>query len=118
MKSWLVLQQGNTDSRTALQAQRFAAVIIRIRDPKTTALVFASGKMVCNAVDGCNAVHSAHISLMTFPFWLEQVVTGAKSEDSARQAARKASGYLCLLSLESDTSGSRTCDCTALCLAN
>ena len=26
--------------------QRFAAVIIRIRDPKTTALVFASGKMV------------------------------------------------------------------------
>lgn len=26
--------------------QRFAAVIIRIREPKTTALVFASGKMV------------------------------------------------------------------------
>lgn len=26
--------------------QRFAAVIMRIRDPKTTALVFASGKMV------------------------------------------------------------------------
>lgn len=30
--------------------QRFAAVIMRIRDPKTTALIFASGKMVrCNA---------------------------------------------------------------------
>jgi len=42
--------------------KRFAAVIIRIRDPKTTALIFASGKMV---------------------------VTGAKSEDSARVAARK-----------------------------
>ena len=27
--------------------QRFAAVIIRIRDPKTTALIFSSGKMVC-----------------------------------------------------------------------
>jgi transcription initiation factor TFIID TATA-box-binding protein len=27
--------------------RRFAAVIIRIRDPKTTALIFASGKMVC-----------------------------------------------------------------------
>ena len=27
--------------------KRFAAVIIRIRDPKTTALIFSSGKMVC-----------------------------------------------------------------------
>ena len=26
--------------------QRFAAAIIRIREPKTTALIFASGKMV------------------------------------------------------------------------
>jgi TATA-box binding protein (TBP) (component of TFIID and TFIIIB) len=29
-----------------LCAQRFAAVIMRIREPKTTALIFASGKMV------------------------------------------------------------------------
>jgi len=42
--------------------KRFAAVIMRIRDPKTTALIFASGKMVC---------------------------TGAKSEDFSRLAARK-----------------------------
>mmetsp|Transcript_4907 Transcript_4907/g.8535 ORF Transcript_4907/g.8535 Transcript_4907/m.8535 type:complete len:252 (-) Transcript_4907:1535-2290(-) len=42
--------------------KRFAAVIMRIREPKTTALIFASGKMVC---------------------------TGAKSEDDARTAARK-----------------------------
>eukprot|EP00696_Hemimastix_kukwesjijk_P008083 gnl/Hemi2/20230_TR6705_c0_g26_i1.p1 gnl/Hemi2/20230_TR6705_c0_g26~~gnl/Hemi2/20230_TR6705_c0_g26_i1.p1 ORF type:complete len:202 (+),score=25.59 gnl/Hemi2/20230_TR6705_c0_g26_i1:189-794(+) len=42
--------------------KRFAAVIMRIRDPKTTALVFASGKMVC---------------------------TGAKSEEFSRLAARK-----------------------------
>ena len=41
---------------------RFAAVIMRIREPKTTALVFASGKMV---------------------------VTGAKSEDDSRLASRK-----------------------------
>jgi TATA-box binding protein (TBP) (component of TFIID and TFIIIB) len=27
-------------------SQRFAAVIMRIREPKTTALIFASGKMV------------------------------------------------------------------------
>lgn len=42
--------------------KRFAAVIMRIRDPKTTALIFSSGKMVC---------------------------TGAKSEDMSRVAARK-----------------------------
>ncbi|OMJ09407.1 TATA-box-binding protein [Smittium culicis] len=42
--------------------KRFAAVIMRIRDPKTTALIFASGKMV---------------------------VTGAKSEDDSKLAARK-----------------------------
>ncbi|WWC87472.1 TATA-box-binding protein [Kwoniella dendrophila CBS 6074] len=42
--------------------KRFAAVVMRIRDPKTTALIFASGKMV---------------------------VTGAKSEDDSRLASRK-----------------------------
>eukprot|EP01026_Neomeris_dumetosa_P078865 TRINITY_DN85641_c0_g1_i1.p2 TRINITY_DN85641_c0_g1~~TRINITY_DN85641_c0_g1_i1.p2 ORF type:complete len:367 (-),score=57.01 TRINITY_DN85641_c0_g1_i1:413-1513(-) len=42
--------------------KRFAAVIMRIRDPKTTALIFGSGKMVC---------------------------TGAKSEQDSRTAARK-----------------------------
>jgi len=42
--------------------KRFAAVIMRIRDPKTTALIFSSGKLV---------------------------VTGAKNEDLARIAARK-----------------------------
>lgn len=42
--------------------KRFAAVIMRIRDPKSTALIFASGKMVC---------------------------TGAKSESEARLGARK-----------------------------
>ena len=45
-----------------LLSQRFAAVIMRIREPKTTALIFASGKMV---------------------------VTGAKSEDDSRLASRK-----------------------------
>jgi len=42
--------------------KRFAAVIMRIRDPRTTALIFSSGKMVC---------------------------TGAKSEEESRLAARK-----------------------------
>ncbi|KAL3521591.1 hypothetical protein ACH5RR_019740 [Cinchona calisaya] len=42
--------------------RRFAAVIMRIREPKTTALVFASGKIVC---------------------------TGAKSESQSKLAVRK-----------------------------
>ncbi|KAI6176650.1 hypothetical protein M3Y97_00821500 [Aphelenchoides bicaudatus] len=42
--------------------KRFAAVIMRIREPRTTALIFSSGKMVC---------------------------TGAKSEQASRLAARK-----------------------------
>ncbi|RRT73331.1 hypothetical protein BHE74_00017304, partial [Ensete ventricosum] len=50
--------------------KRFAAVIMRIRDPKTTALVFASGKMVI------------------FAFFC-QVCAGAKSEQQSNLAARK-----------------------------
>ncbi|KFP92833.1 TATA-box-binding protein, partial [Haliaeetus albicilla] len=42
--------------------KRFAAVIMRIREPRTTALIFSSGKIVC---------------------------TGAKSEEQSRLAARK-----------------------------
>lgn len=42
--------------------KRFAAVIMRIREPKTTALIFASSKMV---------------------------ITGAKSENASRMAAHK-----------------------------
>ncbi|KAJ8484317.1 hypothetical protein OPV22_016802 [Ensete ventricosum] len=42
--------------------KRFAAIIMRIREPKTTALMFASGQMVC---------------------------TGAKSEQQSKLAARK-----------------------------
>ncbi|POS81681.1 TATA-box-binding protein, partial [Erysiphe pulchra] len=42
--------------------KRFAAAVMRIREPKTTALIFASGKMV---------------------------VTGAKSEDDVKLASRK-----------------------------
>lgn len=33
-------------SNALMRFQRFAAVIMRIREPKTTALIFASGKMV------------------------------------------------------------------------
>ncbi|EDL93672.1 rCG45623 [Rattus norvegicus] len=47
---------------TEYNPKRFAAVIMRIREPRTTALIFSSGKVVC---------------------------TGAKSEDESRLAARK-----------------------------
>uniref|UniRef100_A0A915CUP2 TATA-box-binding protein n=1 Tax=Ditylenchus dipsaci TaxID=166011 RepID=A0A915CUP2_9BILA len=59
----LNLQHLATHARNAeYNPKRFAAVIMRIRDPRTTALIFSSGKMV---------------------------VTGAKSEDASRLAARK-----------------------------
>ena len=44
--------------------KRFAAVIMRIREPKTTSLIFASGKMVCTGthiyiyVCMCTCMHS------------------------------------------------------------
>ncbi|CAO2598438.1 TATA box-binding protein-like 2 [Lemmus lemmus] len=47
---------------TEYNPKRFAAVIMRIREPRTTALLFSSGKVVC---------------------------TGAKSEEESRLAARK-----------------------------
>ena len=51
-----------TRTSSVFSSQRFAAAIMRIRAPKTTALIFSSGKMVC---------------------------TGAKTEALAREAARK-----------------------------
>ncbi|KCV72329.1 transcription initiation factor TFIID TATA-box-binding protein [Fonticula alba] len=59
----LQLRDIATKARNAeYNPRRFSAVIMRIREPKTTALVFASGKMV---------------------------VTGAKSENESQFAARK-----------------------------
>ncbi|CAH9069075.1 unnamed protein product [Cuscuta epithymum] len=71
---WNIVSTVNLDCNLDLKAialqarnaeynpKRFAAVIMRIREPKTTALIFASGKMVC---------------------------TRAKSEEQSRLAARK-----------------------------
>lgn len=59
----LDLQRIATRARnTEFNPKRFAAAIMKIRHPKTTALVFSSGKMVC---------------------------TGAKSEDQSKIAAKK-----------------------------
>ncbi|CAN0829610.1 TATA-box-binding protein [Linum grandiflorum] len=55
--------------------KRFAAVIMRIRDPKTTALIFASGKMFSSDTKSVSMAN--------------QVCTGAKSEQQSKLAARK-----------------------------
>jgi transcription initiation factor TFIID TATA-box-binding protein len=51
-----------TGKNVEYNSKRFAAAIIRIREPKSTALIFMSGKMVC---------------------------TGAKSEEESEQAAKR-----------------------------
>ena len=39
--------------------KRFAAAIMRIREPKTTALIFRSGKMVCTGAKSEQDSHTA-----------------------------------------------------------
>ena len=59
----LKLRQIALQARNAeYNPKRFAAVIMRIKEPRTTALIFSSGKMVC---------------------------TGAKSEEDSKKASRK-----------------------------
>ncbi|ONH94180.1 hypothetical protein PRUPE_7G002500 [Prunus persica] len=67
----LDLRQIALEARNAeYNPKRFAAAIVRIREPKTTALIFASGKMMFN-LSGT------------------QVCTGTKSEQQSEVAARK-----------------------------
>ncbi|KAG6751902.1 hypothetical protein POTOM_044115 [Populus tomentosa] len=80
----LELKQIALQARNAeYNPKRFAAVIMRIREPKTTALIFASGKMVSYLLlkvmltDGC---------ILAVAF---NVCTGAKSEQQSKLAARK-----------------------------
>nr|CAD1841652.1 unnamed protein product [Ananas comosus var. bracteatus] len=70
--------------------KRFAAVIMRIREPKTTALIFASGKMVSRPLYGhsfCILILSSY-DVVTVNLSV-QVCTGAKSEQQSKLAARK-----------------------------
>jgi transcription initiation factor TFIID TATA-box-binding protein len=63
LKCKLVLKTIALNARnTEYNPKRFAAAIMKIRNPKTTALIFSSGKMVC---------------------------TGAKSEEDSKKAAKK-----------------------------
>lgn len=46
----LIFEDYRNHLHFAFLLQRFAAVIMRIREPKTTALIFASGKMVSSTL--------------------------------------------------------------------
>jgi transcription initiation factor TFIID TATA-box-binding protein len=50
--------------------RRFAAAIIRIREPKTTALVFSSGKMVCT---GAKSEEMCHTAAKTFAKTIKKI---------------------------------------------
>lgn len=82
---------------------------MRIRDPKTTALIFASGKMVG---DGTWEGETGRVGAPADcrrplpPTPTPQVCTGAKSEEAARLAARKVG----LGEEEGDGGGTRRAD--------
>jgi transcription initiation factor TFIID TATA-box-binding protein len=55
---------------TEFNPRRFAAVIMRLREPRATALIFASGKMV---VTGTKSTHNSSLSAKKFAYILERV---------------------------------------------
>ncbi|XP_025907341.1 TATA box-binding protein-like protein 2 isoform X1 [Nothoprocta perdicaria] len=76
--------------------KRFAAVIMRIREPRTTALIFSSGKMVCTGAKSL----SLKMPFGPFLMWTESCGTFKKKEpktpgaqyeheEQSRLAARK-----------------------------
>lgn len=61
---------------TEFNPRRFGAVIMRLREPRATALIFASGKMV---VTGVKSTHNATLAAKTFTYIVERV--GFKPSD-------------------------------------
>jgi len=55
---------------TEFNPRRFAAVIMRLREPRATALIFASGKMV---VTGIKSTHNASLACKKFAYIVERV---------------------------------------------
>ncbi|KAL7567955.1 hypothetical protein ACA910_019665 [Epithemia clementina (nom. ined.)] len=55
---------------TEFNPRRFAAVIMRLREPRATALIFASGKMV---VTGVKSTHNANLAAKKFAYIVERV---------------------------------------------
>lgn len=78
---------------------RFSAVIMRIREPKTTALIFASGSR-------------KYFSALNLLFSGKMVVTGARSEELSRQAARKFSKMMKKVMLAHSTTSQHSYMCS------
>jgi transcription initiation factor TFIID TATA-box-binding protein len=55
---------------TEFNPRRFAAVIMRLREPRATALIFGSGKMV---VTGVKSTHNATLACRKFAYIVERV---------------------------------------------
>ena len=55
---------------TEFNPRRFGAVIMRLREPRATALIFASGKMV---VTGVKSTHNATLAAQKFAYIVEKV---------------------------------------------
>jgi len=55
---------------TEFNPRRFGAVIMRLREPKATALIFASGKM---CVTGVKSTHNATLACKKFAYIVERV---------------------------------------------
>jgi transcription initiation factor TFIID TATA-box-binding protein len=55
---------------TEFNPRRFGAVIMRLREPKATALIFASGKM---CVTGVKSTHNATLAAKKFAYVIERV---------------------------------------------
>lgn len=60
---------------TEFNPRRFSAVIMRLREPRATALIFASGKM---CVTGVKSTHNANLAVKKFCYIIERVGFKAK----------------------------------------
>ncbi|XP_076910031.1 TATA-box-binding protein-like [Bidens hawaiensis] len=58
--------------------KRFAAIIMRIREPKTTALIFRTGKMVCT---GAKSEHQSKLAARKFARIIQKLGFPAKFKD-------------------------------------
>jgi len=75
---------------TEFNPRRFAAVIMRIREPRATALIFASGKM---CVTGTKSSHNSCLAVKKFAYIIEKVrgcsaPTGASSTISQQDVGK------------------------------
>jgi transcription initiation factor TFIID TATA-box-binding protein len=66
-----------TCRNTEFNPRRFAAVVMRIREPRATALIFASGKMV---VTGVKSTHNAALACRKFAYIVQKVGFAVSTE--------------------------------------